>query len=236
MRPRSFRACYKLKFQLHDILRGSALSRPTASIGPTPRAISPKFRMAWALNLIRVNCESDECLSPLEYMEMDVTYINPFVKSIRLVFETMVHTKVQIGKPLLRSGPGPAHDISGVIGFSGDAVGCIILSFPQDVACKVATAFAGTTVEPNSPDLSDAIGELANMIAGSAKASFAGMDISISLPSVVMGKGHKVSTARNCPFIVIPCDTDLGVVEIEIGMTIEKSAAGRKTSPVGATA
>jgi len=167
---------------------------------------------------------------------MDVRFIKPFVVAIRRVFETMVHTKTSVGKPTVRTEATSVHDVSGVIGFSGDAVGCVVLSFPSEVACKVATAFAGEEIDEKHPDFADAIGELANMVAGNAKTEFSGMNISISLPSVVTGKNHTVSQSRQAPRIVIPCETDLGSVFIEVAMTVSKSAAAPAPVVQGASA
>lgn len=166
---------------------------------------------------------------------MDVQLINPFVIAVQRVFETMVHTKATVGTPTLRMEANPVHDVSGVIGFSGDAVGCVVLSFPMDVACRVATAFAGTEIDQNHPDFTDAIGELANMVAGNAKTEFSGMKISVSLPSVITGKGHTVAHPTQIPRIVIPCETDLGSVFIEIGLTLKNVSTPITTETQGAS-
>lgn len=155
---------------------------------------------------------------------MDIKYINPFVLAITSVFETMVHTKVRVGKPALRTDTKSVSDVSGVIGLSGDATGSVVLAFPMDVACKAASAFAGSPIDQSSPDFADAIGELANMVAGKAKALMNGSRISISLPSVIVGKEHTVSQSRTSPRIVIPCETDLGSVYVDVAMKIEKAA------------
>jgi chemotaxis protein CheX len=159
---------------------------------------------------------------------MDVRLINPFVLAIQRVFESMVHTKARIGRPVLSDDSRTTHDVSGVIGFSGDAAGCVVLSFPKDVACRVATKFAGIEIDDNHADFADAIGELANMVAGNAKTHFDGLNISISLPSVIMG-GHTIAHPRQSPRIVIPCETDLGSVAIEVGMTLS-SLPGKRTA------
>lgn len=156
---------------------------------------------------------------------MDVRFINPFIKSICNTLETMCKLKVSIGKPVIKTDDNPATDVSGVIGFSGDAAGSVVLHFSFDEASKIASKFAGTTISPEHPDFSDAIGELANMVAGGAKAHFEGLSISLSLPSVIVGRNHNVSASRSSPRIVIPCTTDVGVMYAEIGMILNKPAA-----------
>ncbi|MCH8148104.1 MAG: chemotaxis protein CheX [Planctomycetes bacterium] len=166
---------------------------------------------------------------------MDIRFINPFVASIQCVFETMVHTKVRVGKPRLRTDDSLVHDISAVVGFSGDAAGCVVLSFSADVACRIASAFAGTKLAHDDPDFIDAIGELANMVAGNAKKDFEGLNVSISLPSVIAGTNHTVSHPAKTPFIVIPCDTDFGCVCVEFGIEVEKKPRPALATTKGAS-
>lgn len=166
---------------------------------------------------------------------MDVRYINAFTKSVCNTFETMCGIPVTVGKPALKVGHEPRSDVSSIIGFSGDAAGSVVLHFSFDTACKMASAFAGAELTRDDPDFADAIGELANMVAGSAKSRFEGLDISISLPNVVVGSDHNVSPARNSPRIVIPCTTEPGPFHVEVGMefTNQRATSG-KTETVGA--
>jgi chemotaxis protein CheX len=163
-------------------------------------------------------------------MGMDVRFVNPFVSSIANVFETMVNTKVRIGKPRLKQADLVSSEVSGIIGLSGDVQGCVVLSFPGNVAAKIATAFAGTELNIEHPDFTDAVGELANMVAGNAKKDFPGCAVSISLPSVIIGPGHKVSQSKASPFLVIPCETDLGAFNVEVALITNKVPAATPTA------
>lgn len=154
---------------------------------------------------------------------MDVKFINPFILAISNVFETMVNAKVTVGKPMLKKAHLVSAEVSGIIGLSGDVQGCVVLSFPGDVACKVASTFAGVELTMDHPDFTDAIGELTNMVAGNAKKDFPGCSVSISLPSVIIGPGHSVSQSKSCPFLVIPCETELGHFSVEVAIIADKS-------------
>jgi len=101
----------------------------------------------------------------------------------------------------------------------------VILSFPKPVAVKTASTFSGAELQVDHPDFADAIGEIANMVAGNAKKDFEGVSISISLPSVVIGENHQVSRSNAFPRLVIPCETTLGHFYVEVAMKIEKPAA-----------
>lgn len=166
---------------------------------------------------------------------MDVRYINPFITAIKNVFSTMVHTQVTIAKPLLRPRDICSADVSGVIGLSGDVTGAVVLSFPEDVACAVASKFAGLELSIDHPDFVDAIGELANMVAGNAKKDFNGINVSISLPSVICGAGHVVSQSGATPQLIIPCKTDIGSFYVEVALVVEKDTKSQEqASTVGA--
>ena len=168
---------------------------------------------------------------------MDVRYINPFIKSICNTFETMSGVSMTVGKPELKTGDNPLADVSSIIGFSGDAAGSLVLSFSFDTASKVATSFAGASITPEHPDFADALGELANMVSGGAKAQFEGLSIFVSLPNVIVGRNHNVSASKNSPRIVIPCATELGLFHVEVGMELNKPVAGPgKAQSVGANA
>jgi len=154
---------------------------------------------------------------------MDVRYINPFIASIKNVFSTMVQTEVTIGKPALRSDHDQSVDVSGVIGLSGDITGAVVLGFSSEVACKIASTFAGIDMTLDHPDFTDAIGELANMVAGNAKKDFTGHNVSISLPSVIVGAGHLVSQLKASPTLVIPCNSPAGSFNVEVALVVHKA-------------
>jgi chemotaxis protein CheX len=166
---------------------------------------------------------------------MDVRYINPFITATCSTFQTMCATPVTVGKPELKTGEDPFSDVSAIIGFSGDATGAVALHLSFDAAIKTATRFAGIEMDPEHPDFADALGELADMVAGGAKDHFEGLNIDISLPSVIVGKAHGVAASRSAPRLIIPCRTDLGNFSVEVGMVMDKAPARiKKAEATGA--
>lgn len=156
---------------------------------------------------------------------MDASYISPFISSIQNVFSTMLQLPVEIGEPALKQGREPSHDVSGIIGMSGDVVGSVVLSFTEEAAGSIVALFSGEQYATDSPDFADAVGELVNMVSGNAKAGFEGKNVSISCPSVVVGKGHQVARQTDIPCVVIPCNTDCGQVTIEVAIREAPAAA-----------
>ncbi len=156
---------------------------------------------------------------------MDPNYIRPFIASIQNVFSTMLQLQVAIKEPHLKGGSGTSYDVSGIIGLSGDVVGSVVLSFPQETARRVVALFCGQDVSASQSDFADAVGELVNMVSGGAKAGFTGRRVSISCPSVVLGAQHVVARQTDVPTVIIPCETDCGLMAIEV--TIQEQAAAK---------
>lgn len=144
-------------------------------------------------------------------------FVAQFVRSISEVLRTMAGVPVTIGTPALKTDPIPTHDVSGIIGFSGAFSGSMVLSFELEAARGIVSAFAKVPLAPASPDFADAVGELANMIAGSAKTSF-GRSTNISVPSIIMGPGHVIARLHDVPCIIIPCSTPFGDFAVEVNL------------------
>lgn len=147
---------------------------------------------------------------------MDSSYILPFVSSIQNVFSTMLQLQVQVGKPEIKGATDPTYDVSGIIGMSGDIEGSVVLSFPTDAAERVIQLFTGMELGHTHEDFADAVGELVNMISGSAKAQMEGMKVSISCPTVVVGQKHQVYGRKDVVTICIPCESDCGQFTVEV--------------------
>lgn len=151
---------------------------------------------------------------------MDVKFINPFIKSAIHTFKTMLNLDIKPGTPKLKTEPFPTYDISGIIGLSRDAKGSVVLSFPKKVALKIVSKFLETELEGIGPDVTDGIGELTNIIAGSAKKDIKNMRISISLPTVIVGNDHQVSSPKDTPEVLIPFESPIGNFTLEVSFKI----------------
>jgi chemotaxis protein CheX len=147
---------------------------------------------------------------------MDVAYINPFIVSTVHTFKTMLSEDVTVGKPAVKALPFPTYDVSGIIGLSGDAQGSITMSFPKLTALKVVSKMMGMSIKVIGPELTDGIGEIANIVAGNAKQHLSNCNLSISLPNVVVGRSHVISAPSGSASIVVPFQSSLGDFAVEV--------------------
>ena len=161
---------------------------------------------------------------------MNAAYVVSLVQSVEHVFSTMLQCKVETQTPILQSAEDASHDVSGIIGLSGDVVGAIVLSFPMATAERVVSTFVGAEIDRNHEDFSDAVGELVNMIAGNAKAKFEGKHVTISCPSVIVGPGHQVFQQKDTAVIGIPCDCDHGQFSVNVSIDEANAAANRQAA------
>ncbi len=148
---------------------------------------------------------------------MDVSFINPFIKSTMSTYQQMIFDTVAPQKPYIKSEPFPTYDVSSTIGLSGNAQGIIALAYDMDTAVKTASAMLGSPVAAGSADLTDAMGEIVNIIAGFAKQGLTEYKLEISLPSVILGD-HFICTPSKTKGLVVTFTSKYGNFGMEVAL------------------
>jgi chemotaxis protein CheX len=163
---------------------------------------------------------------------VDVRYINPFIAAVEHVFKTMLGTAVLVGKPTIRDKHTPDSDVAAVIAFSGAATGNVSLCFTKQTAVKVARKFTGARLMTQDPTaLSDALGELANMVAGQARATLPEGGIEVSLPQVVFGHQQRAPQSVTSPVLLLACDSKLGRFSVQVTMVVQRGSPFSPEAP-----
>lgn len=138
----------------------------------------------------------------------------------REIFDTMIMLDVneQPSLPVLVS--NFTDSVSGMVGLAGSCRGMIAIHAPMDVAMSITARFLGLSVDSFNDDVTDAFGELANMLAGGIKMMLdeSGSNITLSVPSYVYGADYHVDCIAESNWVVIPFDSDDGefLVELQI--------------------
>ncbi len=140
----------------------------------------------------------------------NVEYINPFIAATLQTLEVMAHVRPKRGKPFLKTDHVAKGDISGVIGLAGEAVGSVAITFPERLACLIYEKMVGEKPEGMDENVQDVVGEIANMIAGGAKATLSqeGFTFKIAIPSIVVGKNHTIDHKGKGPCLVVPFELE----------------------------
>jgi len=156
---------------------------------------------------------------------MDVNIINPFINATSNILETMAFVKSEAGKPYLKNDTTAQGDVSGIVGFIGDTNGTVAVTFDELCILKIVSNMFGEEMQEINDEISDAVGELTNMISGQARKELAEMDkvFEGTIPTVITGKNHKLETKTQGPKVAIPFTTDFGSFTIEV--CLEKTSS-----------
>jgi len=133
------------------------------------------------------------------------------MRDVKDIFGTMVGLEDLLHLPIQIDPVTNFTDcISSLVGLAGTYNGLVSLHMPSNLAIRATSCMLGMEVTEINDDVNDAMGEIANMIAGSFKQhlSKSGMDIQISTPSVIHGKEYVISLGSNPDQIAVRFATD----------------------------
>jgi chemotaxis protein CheX len=149
---------------------------------------------------------------------MTIEFAEPFLASAVSTFSTMLGCKLIPGEPFIKGDLPTEHEVTGVIGLSGKAKGAVALSLCREAALSASAAMLGQRPSDVNHDVTDAVGELTNMIAGGAKARLEHLSLSASLPTVIVGQGHVMEFPYQAAPVCIPFECPWGQVIVEVGL------------------
>jgi len=160
---------------------------------------------------------------------MNVEFMNPFLSATIGVLKTMAFTEVQAGKPFVKKDKISCGDVSGIVGITGPPNGSMSLTFSKDCILDIVSNMLGEKFHEVNDDIRDAVGELSNMISGTARNALGnkGYAFKTSIPTVVSGPGHEIRHMCKAPTIAIPFKTAAGPFVVEI--SFENGANGNKS-------
>ena len=109
-------------------------------------------------------------------------------------------------------------DITGVLGFSGGKQGSILVTFPERMALSAVGGMLGMEFTEVDGDVRDGVGEIVNMIAGSAKTRLQnrGINFELSIPNTVVGANHQIAAPASTRRTRIDFNSTSGGFFIEV--------------------
>ena len=134
------------------------------------------------------------------------------------IFSSMIMLEAIPQTPLSSRDPDFICSVSGMIGMAGLYRGMLAIHAPTDVALAITGSFLGMEPAEVDDDVRDAIGELANMLAGSIKhlLSDQGSDIKLSIPSTICGRDYRVDCSPSGQSHVVPFGIPNGTFLVEL--------------------
>ncbi len=148
---------------------------------------------------------------------MDVAYINPFIEAVDSVFSTMLGVKPKRAGLRVSDGHSKGEVITSLVGISGKVSGVVALRFPPQTALDLASRMLGSEVKVINEEVTDAISEMVNMVAGSAKAKFNhNPPLELGLPTVVEGTGYRLRYPSKSVWLEVPFTSEAGNFTMEV--------------------
>lgn len=160
---------------------------------------------------------------------MDVRLMNAFIASTCQLMELVVDVDHFQKKSLRVDGQMKTlYDISALIGLTGDYTGSLVLSFPEDLACRVLSNVTGEAVTTFDADTCDTMGDLLNIIVAHTierLAETGNNTIRRSVPNTVVGRGHHIWRPHDSPCISVVFATNVGEFSVQISITQREKQA-----------
>lgn len=110
------------------------------------------------------------------------------------IFSTMLMIDLDDAQTACGAETAIRSNVTSMIGLGGGLRGMLSIHCPAMVAREITEALLGMEVEDLGDDVKDAIGEVANMMAGNLKISFAGagVDVALAIPTSVVGQSFRI--------------------------------------------
>jgi len=150
---------------------------------------------------------------------MRAEFVNPFIESVYELFNTMLGAKVVRTGIGLSDGQKAATEVMALIGFSGAVRGTVGLALPRATCAAMVSRLLGDQADNSQETIDDTIGELVNIVAGSAKAKLStkvGRTLDLSLPVVLSGDKYEIHSPSQATWLEVPFSSELGDLVVRL--------------------
>ena len=149
---------------------------------------------------------------------MEAAVVNCFIEGAFHILSTSASVKVKPEKPYARKG-GKAHgEITGLMNIEGDINGTASVSFTEKSILAIVSTMFGEEMTTLDEEITDAVGEIGNMISGhvNTKLTEMGKSVKVKLAGVKEGKGHDAGHDSTKEIMVFPFRTTKGNLWVEV--------------------
>lgn len=137
---------------------------------------------------------------------LDKALVNAFINGVEKTLSKMASTEVVCEKPFIQNDFQMTGNIAGIIGMVASPLsGTLVLSFTKESIFLILKNMLNEDFTEINEAVSDAVGELANMIYGSAKTTLnnVGYNFEMAIPSIVSGN-FVIAKSASTVTLVIP--------------------------------
>lgn len=138
----------------------------------------------------------------------DKKLIGAFVDSVIKTVSMMTQTEITCGKPFIEKEFQMRGDIAGIVGMVAPPMrGSLAISFPKEAIFLIIENMLGEKHTEVNNEVGDCVGELTNMIYGTAKTALnqLGYNFEMAIPTVIRGQ-FVMTKVQPGATLVIPFD------------------------------
>jgi len=147
---------------------------------------------------------------------MDDRLLGAFRTAAQSTFKDMFGIDAVAKAPVELSAHGEhGWDITGLLGMAGQVHGVVAFRLPGSLAAALLAKTGVDEGDRRSLE-SGLVGEVTNIIAGSASSNISGFEFEIAPPVVVRGPNHKIDWPSIAPVIALGFTTPDGSFEIDL--------------------
>ncbi|MBF0230421.1 MAG: chemotaxis protein CheX [Desulfamplus sp.] len=149
---------------------------------------------------------------------MEAAIINCFIEGTFHILDTTASVMFKPDAPYIKTNSIAKGDITGLLEIAGDINGTAAISFTEKSILGVVSKMFGEEMTELNADITDAVGEIGNMISGhvNTKMTEMGKKVKVKLSGVKDGKAHRADHADGRKILVLPFKTTMGNIWIEL--------------------
>jgi chemotaxis protein CheX len=161
---------------------------------------------------------------------MRAEFINPFLQAATEVLESELGSTPQRGSVGLQRSAYTSDDVTAVVAVTGEVAGMVLFVMTVDTARAMVSRMMGQEFPEFDALAQSGIAEIGNVITGRAAVLLAeaGFPSDLAPPMLLVGRGTMISTL-DVQRLVIPLETDLGKIEIQVALKLA-GGAGRRAA------
>lgn len=128
----------------------------------------------------------------------------------RNTFSTMFSRELQVVSTAKDIGSLECNGLSGIVGFGGNYSGALVFQCSRELARSLTEQMLGPEAAADEASLKDAIGEIANVVAGGMKQKLCATEnlFDLSIPTIVEGNPHQVAAMGKGLWTVVRYGTE----------------------------
>ncbi len=145
-------------------------------------------------------------------------FAKKIVETTEEIFNTMIFMEISADAPLEQGKQALGCHISAMIGLTGGFSAMLGIHCPEAIGLAISGAMLGMEIEEIDADVKDALGEIANMVAGGLKERFAAenIDLELAIPTAISGKSYTIASSTRSNRVIIPFSIEQGQFFIEM--------------------